>query len=80
MTTSLNYPNLPNAPIEEAIISLTIGQQKHQSLEEVEGLCVELQEAYPPRKTWSLKEFAFEVSDTGMNSSHNDKANGFVLY
>ena len=79
MTVPTPYPNLPNAPIEEAIISLTIGQQKHASLEAVERVCVELQKNYPQRKTWALKEFAFQMSDSGVNASHQDKANGFVL-
>ncbi|MEB3207221.1 MAG: hypothetical protein VKK59_07775 [Vampirovibrionales bacterium] len=29
MSTQSTYPKLPKAPIEEAIISLTIGKQKH---------------------------------------------------
>lgn len=73
------YPNLPNAPIEEAIISLTIGQQKHASIEEVEKVCAKLKATYPQLKPWALNEFAFQISEAGVNTSHQEKANGFVL-
>ena len=79
MTKLRTYPNLPKAPIEEAIISLTIGRGKHASLQAVEAVCAKLQETYPHRKSWALKEFAFQVSGTGMNTSHQERANGFVL-
>jgi len=79
MTTQRAYPNLPNAPIEEAIISLTIGKQKHASLQEVEALCEKLKDVYPQRKNWKIKEFAFEESDAGSNMSQRERATGFVI-
>ena len=73
------YPNLSNAPIEEAIISLTIGRNKHASLEEVKAVCEKLKSTYPHQKPWALNEFALKMSDTGVDTSHQQKANGFVL-
>ncbi|MBY0355330.1 MAG: TIGR04255 family protein [Rickettsiales bacterium] len=73
------YPTLKNAPIEEAIISLTIGRQKHASLQALETLCEKLKDTYPQRKNWKIKEFAFEESEAGSNMSQRDKATGFVI-
>jgi uncharacterized protein (TIGR04255 family) len=79
MTTQRTYPNLPNAPIEEAIISLTIGKQKHASLQVVEAMCEQLKNTYPQRKNWKIKEFAFEESEGGSNVSQRERATGFVI-
>jgi uncharacterized protein (TIGR04255 family) len=79
MTKQRAYPNLPNAPIEEAIISLTIGKQKHASLQEVEALCEKLKDTYPQRKNWKIKEFAFEESEAGSNMSQRERDTGFVI-
>lgn len=73
------YPNLPKAPIEEAIISLTIGKDKHASLEAVETLCEKLNDTYPQKKDWKIKEFKFEESDGGSAVSQRDWATGFVI-
>lgn len=79
MTTSRAYPNLPKSPIEEAIISLTIGKQKHASLREVKALCDKLKDTYPQRKNWKIKEFAFEESEAGSNMSQRERDTGFVI-
>lgn len=79
MTRRDPYPNLPNAPIEEAIISLTLGRQKHASLQEVEALCEKLKDTYPQRKNWKIKEYAFEENESGSNMSQRDRATGFVI-
>jgi uncharacterized protein (TIGR04255 family) len=79
MNTRRKYTNLKNAPIKEAIISLTIGQQKHSSLQELEKLCAAFHDTYPQPQPWTLKEFAFQVNEAGTNTSHLDIRKGFVL-
>ena len=73
------YPKLPKAPIEEAIISLTIGKQKHPSLQDVEGLWETLKDTYPHIKNWKIKQLLFEENDMGSNMSHHEQAKGFVI-
>lgn len=79
MTIKSPYPNLPHAPIEEAIISLTIGKQKHASLHEVVELCENLKHSYPVRKNWKINEFTFEEIDIGSTMSPREKLTGFVI-
>jgi uncharacterized protein (TIGR04255 family) len=73
------YPKLPKAPIEEAIISLSIGKQKHFSLQAVEGLCETLKDTYPHIKNWKISQLLFEENDTVSNMSHHEQAKGFVM-
>ena len=47
---TLPYPNLPNAPIEEAIISISVSKERYTSLEQVESVCSGLLEIYPQKK------------------------------
>lgn len=79
MTGQKPYPNLRNAPIEEAIISLTIGKQRHSTLQDVDALCEKLKDAYPQKKNWAIKEFEFEDNPSGYNMSQRERANGFVI-
>lgn len=79
MKTSSGYPNLPKAPIEEAIISITIGKNKYDTLKEVGAVCTKLKSAYPQQKPWTLNEFSLKMSADGVDSSHQQKENGFVL-
>lgn len=75
-----NYPNLSNAPIEEAIISLTLGNQKHLSLVDVEATCAELFRLYPIKKEWRRFNTTFQVSNDGVNTSTAQGLNqGFIL-
>lgn len=79
MTTLRTYPNLPNAPIKEAIISTSIEQQKHHSLEELDTLCEKLKKTYPQRKNWKIKEFALEEKEEETNISKLEKVAGYVI-
>ncbi len=79
MPTNVQYPNLPNAPIEEAIISLTIKKHKHASSEAAEAACQPLATLYPNKKPWRGFEAAFEISTDGVNTSHRELNQGFVL-
>ena len=82
MTTDADYPNLSNAPIQEAIISVTIGEHKHASVEATDAACTALAEAnlYPNKKPWKGFEAAFEINEGGtMNASHREVSQGIVL-
>ena len=77
--SSVKYPHLPKPPIEEAIIRLTLANEGGHSAESLEKTGSALEAVYPQRKNWTLKEVAFQMNDTSFNTSHSERAKGFLL-
>jgi uncharacterized protein (TIGR04255 family) len=78
MKMKIAYPNLQKAPIEEAIISITIDREKHSSLQAIEEICSNFV-AHPRRNIIRMNEVVVEHTDDSFSASQKNKDSGFAL-
>jgi uncharacterized protein (TIGR04255 family) len=83
MTEYKPYPTLKKAPIEEAIISLTVKPKEKPSLEVLEKqVCSAFREedsSLSKQESWFHSNVALHLHDTGLNTSHDKNQIGFIL-
>ncbi len=79
MSEQSRYPHLSSAPIEEAIISITIEKSKHPSLGSVKRIHQELENKYPKIHDHMLNIASFELNETAISTRHEKRIEGYEL-
>jgi len=76
---TVSYPNLPNAPIQEAIISLALGKGQKHNESSLESVCKVLKKSYPKESPLLVNKVNFSFNDEGMETSHQKEKQGYAL-